>query len=101
MTAGAADVDSVVNELRSLGSAQNRAGMARFGINTEQALGISITSLRPLQRAHRGDHALALALWRTGFHEARILAALIDDARAVTGRQMDAWVADFDSWDLE
>ena len=33
-------------------------------------------------------------------HEARILAAYVDEPRKVTSAQMDAWVADFDSWDL-
>jgi 3-methyladenine DNA glycosylase AlkD len=96
-TAGAA---AVLAELAGLGSAENRAGMARFGINTGNAFGISMTALRPLARRHRRDHDLALALWKTGKHEARILAALIDDPKQVTPEQMDEWAADFDSWDL-
>ena len=71
----AASADAVVRELRALGSEENRAGMARFGINTERAFGLSMATLRPFQHRHRGDHAMALALWDTGFHEARILAA--------------------------
>ena len=33
-------------------------------------------------------------------HEARILAALVDDPKLVTRKQMDAWAAEFNSWDL-
>jgi 3-methyladenine DNA glycosylase AlkD len=95
--AGAA---ALLAELAALGSAENRAGMARFGINTDDAFGVSMTTLRPLARRHRRDHDLALALWKTGKHEARILAALIDDPKEVTPEQMDEWTADFDSWDL-
>jgi 3-methyladenine DNA glycosylase AlkD len=96
----AGDVDAVLAELRALGTEAGRAGMARFGINTNRAFGVSMQAMRPLERAHRRDHALATALWVSGYHEARILAALIDDPKQVTPKQMDAWVAAFDSWDL-
>ncbi|CAN5274349.1 DNA alkylation repair protein [soil metagenome] len=93
-------VDAVIAELRALGSEKNRAGMARFGINTARAFGISMATLAPLARKYRRQHALALALWESGHHEARLLAVLIDDPKLVTAKQMDAWAADLDSWDL-
>jgi 3-methyladenine DNA glycosylase AlkD len=96
----ASEVESILAELRTLGSEKNRAGMARFGINTARAFGVSITALKPLARRFRRRHDLAAALWASGRHEARILAALIDDPQRVTRKQMDAWAADFDSWDL-
>ena len=92
--------EPILAELRSLGSEKNRAGMARYGINATRAFGVSIAALRPIARRHKGDHALAAALWQSGFHEARILAALIDDPSEVTPEQMDAWAGAFDSWDL-
>jgi 3-methyladenine DNA glycosylase AlkD len=46
------------------------------------------------------DHELALGLWETGIHEARILAGFVDDPALVTEGQMESWAADFDSWDL-
>ncbi|HVY20523.1 MAG TPA: DNA alkylation repair protein [Bauldia sp.] len=90
----------VLAELRALGSEEGRAGMARFGINTAKAFGVSMAAQRPLERKYRRNHALAAELWASGFHEARILAALIEDPKLVTPQQMDAWVADFNSWDL-
>ena len=95
-----AEVDAIVAEIRALRSEKNRAGMARYGINTERAFGVSMAGLEPIARRHKRDHALAAALWKTGWHEARILAVLIDDPRAVTPEQMDRWAADLDSWDL-
>jgi 3-methyladenine DNA glycosylase AlkD len=74
--------------------------MARFGINTRKAFGVSMAAIQPLVRRYRRRHDLALALWDSGWHEARILAALIDDPDLVTRRQMDQWAASFDSWDL-
>ncbi|HMP74690.1 MAG TPA: DNA alkylation repair protein [Kiritimatiellia bacterium] len=91
---------SILNDLRRLAQPSNLAGMARFGIDTSSALGVPIPALRRLARAHRRDHALALALWATGVHEARILASLVDDPAKVTASQMDAWVREIDSWDI-
>jgi 3-methyladenine DNA glycosylase AlkD len=44
------------------------------------------------------DHDLALALWKSGWYEARLLASMVDEPEQVTRRQMDAWAADFDNW---
>ena len=74
--------------------------MARFGINAQNAYGISIRDLRPLAKEIGCNHGLALALWQTGIHEARILASFIDEADRVDEDQIDTWVEDFDSWDL-
>jgi len=90
----------ILARLEGMRNEKNRAGMARFGINTQNAYGISIRDLRPLAKAIGRDHDLAQALWRTGIHEARILASFIDEADKVGEDQIDAWVTDFDSWDL-
>ena len=90
----------IVAELRSLGDSKAREGQARFGIQTDRALGISMPKLRTIARREGRDHDLALALWASGIHEARILAALVDEPAAVTERQMEDWAGQFDSWDL-
>src|SRR6185436_16041916 len=79
---------------------KNRAGMARYGINTARAFGVSMAALKPMARRLGGNHRLALDLWRSGHHEARLLAVLVDVPEAVTQAQMDRWAAAFDSWDL-
>jgi 3-methyladenine DNA glycosylase AlkD len=98
----------IVERLRLLASEENRAGMARFGINTDRALGISVTTLRkeargvlrPIKDDAQSRHTLAAGLWDSEIHEARILAALVDDPTLVTEEQMESWVVGFDSWDL-
>ena len=74
--------------------------MARFGINPENAYGVSIPDLRKMAKEIGKDHALAQQLWASGIHELRILASMIDEAKIVTGAQMESWVKDFDSWDV-
>jgi 3-methyladenine DNA glycosylase AlkD len=93
-------VAAILAELRGLGSERNRAGMARYGINVARAFGVSIHELRTVARRLGTDHALALALWEAGNHEARLLACFVDDPGAVTEAQAEAWARDFDSWDL-
>jgi 3-methyladenine DNA glycosylase AlkD len=74
--------------------------MARYGIRTDQAVGVTVTELRRLARGLRPDHELAAVLWASGIHEARILASLVDEPALVSEAQADAWVADLDSWDV-
>jgi 3-methyladenine DNA glycosylase AlkD len=93
-------VTRLLEDLRAMGSERDRAGMARFGINVRKAFGVSVEELRKVAKRLGTDHALALALWDTGNHEARLLAAFVDDPAAVTPVQMEDWAADFDSWDV-
>lgn len=90
----------VLDQLKSLENEKNRQGMKRFGINTEHALGISMKTLRQVARSYPKDHQLALGLWKSQIHEARLLAVLIDDPKQLTEQQMEAWVKDIQSWDL-
>ncbi len=89
----------VIAQLKSMANPANVAGMARYGISTAGLLGVSMPAMRAIAREHRRDHALALDLWESGIHEARILASLVDDADNVTDAQMERWVRDLDSWD--
>lgn len=93
-----AECDEILDRLRSLGDPRNVEGMARYGIRTKKAFGVSAPQLRQLAKELRKDHDLADLLWRTGVHDARILAALIDDPALVTTKQMDRWAEDFDTW---
>jgi 3-methyladenine DNA glycosylase AlkD len=90
----------ILHLLKANANPENVQGMARFGIRTETALGLSMPFLRRTAKQIGVDHGLALRLWRSGIHEARILAALIDDPARVTSAQMNAWAKDFDSWDV-
>ncbi len=93
-------VQSVLQQLKAQARPANVKGMARYGISTTGALGVSMPFLRRLAREIGQDHVLALSLWDSGIHEARILAALVDDPAQVTSSQMERWVLDLDSWDV-
>jgi 3-methyladenine DNA glycosylase AlkD len=89
----------IVARLRSLRSPRNIEGQRRFGIvSRSEQLGIAMPVLRKIARLHRRDHALALALWDGGIHDARVLATLVEDPKQVTRGQMERWVRDCDNW---
>ena len=90
----------VIQRIKSLENPENRRGMARYGINVTNAYGVSVYTLRDIAKEIGWDHELALELWTSGIHEARLLACLIDQADMVAEEQMESWVRDFDSWDI-
>jgi len=94
------EVKLVIDRLRSLGDPKAVEGMTRFGIQSSNSFGVSVPQLRTLASEVGRDHMLAMKLWETGLHDARLLATMVDDPRKVTLEQMDKWVRDFDSWDV-
>lgn len=94
------ELNKILTLLKKQGSIENRLGMAHYGINVQSAFGVKIPMLRQLAKQYKKQHKLALDLWESGFHEARILAGMIDDPKVVTHEQTDKWVLDFNSWDL-
>jgi 3-methyladenine DNA glycosylase AlkD len=74
--------------------------MARYGINVEDAFGVSVYVLRRIAKSLAPDHDLALDLWATGNHEARLLACFVDVPALVTEQQLESWARDFDSWNV-
>jgi len=90
----------IIKKLKSLSNPKNVAGMARFGINSENTLGVAVPHLRKLAREIGKNHTIALELWDSEIHEARILAGMVDEVQKVTTSQMDKWIKDFNSWDV-
>ena len=91
-------VTEILSWLERRGSRRNRDGMARYGITSTRAFGVSMATMRPLVKRLGRDHQLALDLWDTGWLEARVLASFVDEPTLVTRSQMDRWARDFDNW---
>jgi 3-methyladenine DNA glycosylase AlkD len=84
--------------LERAGTKKVRDGMARYGIPSGGAFGVTVGALRAHAKRLGKDHHLAADLWKSARYEARMLAAFVDDPQMVTSKQMDAWARDFDSW---
>ncbi len=90
--------NEVLGWLKKNGSRRTADGMARYGIVAPKAFGVTMGAMLKFAKQREKDHALAAALWKTGWYEARILASMLDDPKKVTAKQMDAWAAEFDNW---
>ncbi len=93
-------LDEILARLNALADPRKVEGQRRFGIRAAGQLGVSMPQVRALAKGRQRSHALALELWASNIHEARILASLVDEPQALTREQMEAWAADFDSWDV-
>ncbi len=93
-------VAAALAALRAKSTRHDLDNLARFGIAASKPLGVSMANMRVIAKGIGGDHALALALWKTGIYEARMLATLVDEPGRVTAAQMDAWCRDFDNWGI-
>ncbi len=97
----AAEVRAVLASLERQGSKKAHEEMAtRYGIVVKKAWGVPMSAMQRVARGLGKDRALALALWDTGWYEARTVAAYVDDPALVTPAQMDRWCRDFDNWGI-
>jgi 3-methyladenine DNA glycosylase AlkD len=94
------DFQSILAELESMKDDAAKEGMARYGIATDKAWGVSVAALRGMAKRIGKDHELAARLWNHGWRETRLLAAMVEDPARVTEKQMDQWARALDSWDV-
>jgi 3-methyladenine DNA glycosylase AlkD len=92
------DKDDVLAWLERRGTARNVKAMARYGIVAKRAFGVPMGTLLSLKKKLGKDHTMSIALWKSGWYEARLLAALVGDPERVTRGQMNAWAAGFENW---
>ncbi len=93
-------LDDVISEFQGHESPDDRGGMARVGINVDNALGISVGTLRHIAKPIGHNHKLSLALWQSGIHEVRILASIIADSAMFKLSHAESSARDFNSWNL-
>lgn len=93
-------VAAILKELRTAGTARKRASAVRVGIPMDKAFGVSVGATRAISRRLKGQHALAEPLWASGIHEARLLAILVADPKALSRSAIERWLGDVVSWDL-
>ncbi|MBH0083888.1 DNA alkylation repair protein [Salinibacterium sp. SWN167] len=90
---------ALVTQLHEEGNPKAKADLGRrYGIHTDNAVGLSMARMKAIAVSLAPDHELAISLWATGIYEARTIATYVDDPRLVSVEQMDAWCADCDNW---
>lgn len=94
------NVKEVLDALGAEADPDRLEGMARVGIDTSRALGVSVPAIRRIANRIGIEQPLAQELWETEIHEARMVAARVADPPALSFRVMSAWARDLDSWDI-
>ena len=95
-----AQVQAALSSLKQMSTERDRDNLARFGITAKKAFGVSMANIQVLAKRLGRSHELAAALWDTGWYEARMLTAFVDEPARVTPAQMDRWCRDFDNWGI-
>ena len=75
----------LLQDLKSLGSEQTRKTCKRHGIQGE-IYGVSYAELGKLKKKIKLDHELAIQLWKSGNHDARVIAILLEH-RVAEGKE--------------
>ncbi len=89
---------AATKQLRLLANRATLDGMSRYGIPSVGAFGVPVGKIRTLAKTLGRQHELAMALWKTGQYESRMLACFIADPARMTPALMDAWAKTFDNW---
>jgi len=86
----------LMQELKSLGTEQNRKTYKRHGVQDE-LYGVSYAHLGALKKKIKVDHELAQQLWKSAVHDARVLATMVADP-AQGSSVVDDWAKDLSSY---
>lgn len=92
--------NEVIAELRGLSSEKYKANVTKMGIPADCSIGVSTGEVRALAKKVEKSNELADELWKTGLHEAKLLAVLVYDKKTVTSDKMEILMKDVYSWDL-
>jgi 3-methyladenine DNA glycosylase AlkD len=84
------NVQEALDTLKSLGTEQNRKIYRRHGAG-EDVYGVSFAHLKDLKKKVKTDHELAVGLWNSGNHDARMFAGMIADPQRLDPGTLDAW----------
>ncbi|WP_270566846.1 DNA alkylation repair protein [Clostridium beijerinckii] len=92
--------DEVISELKSLSSEKYKSNVVKMGIPEAGSIGVSTGDIRKLAKRIEKSNEFAHKLWRTGYHEAKLLAILIFDKKSISLHDVEKLINEVYSWDL-
>lgn len=90
-------VKQTLADLKKAGTEETRQVFGRHGVSGD-VYGVSHAEHKKLARAAGTNHKLAIGLWASGNHDARILACMVCDPTRFTSRELDAMARDLDNY---
>ena len=94
------EFNQIIHEFEELSDVNFAENMKNFGIIYVKSYGLRLPQIRKIAKQCGKDHDLALELWHHGYHEAYLLATLVEEPDKVDSVQLNDWVHTFYSWDL-
>ncbi|BCZ47885.1 hypothetical protein psyc5s11_39520 [Clostridium gelidum] len=92
--------DEIILELKSISSEKYKANVVKMGIPENNSMGVSTGDIRKLAKGIKKSNKFAYELWRTGYHEAKLLAVLVFDIEYLSLHEVELLINDVCSWDL-
>jgi 3-methyladenine DNA glycosylase AlkD len=93
--------EEIIAHLRATANPRAREIWTDFGLETpDEYLGCQITKLREFAKKVKKSHSLALELWDTRIHDAKLLSTMIEEPKKVSEKQIDRQMAEIYSCDL-
>ena len=90
----------IVEKLQSMSSEKYKKNVVKLGIPEQDSIGVSTGDVRKLAKTVGKSDALARELWKTGLHEAKLLAVLVYDKKTVSLKEAADLMDQVYSWDL-
>ncbi len=90
------NIKQALEELESLGTAQTRKTYGRHGVDGPM-FGVEYGDLHKVVKEIKVDHDLAVGLWASGNHDARVLATMIADPDQMTTKLLTSWIKEVDN----
>ncbi|GCF94467.1 hypothetical protein NRIC_23580 [Enterococcus florum] len=90
----------IVNHLKHISSDKYKTNVIKLGIPEEDALGVPTSELRKIARTLPKDKLFLYELWKTGYHECKLLTVLSLKPKECTENEILALMEEIDSWDL-
>ena len=93
-------VDEILAQLQQRSSEKYKKNVVRMGIPERFSLGVPTPEIRKLAKSIGNSHELALELWDTEYHEARLLSILLMDVNEINFSFVEKLMNEVISWDL-
>lgn len=93
--------EEIIVELHRLADPEKIAQKEKkFGVISQNALGIFLKDIKELAKDIPADNQLAIQLFDSGIYEARLLCSKLFQPAALTEELAEKWVKTFDNWEI-
>ncbi|WP_319561967.1 DNA alkylation repair protein [Marispirochaeta sp.] len=93
-------INEIIAQLKQRSTEKYKMNVVRMGIPENYSIGVPTSDIRNLGKSIGISQELAVELWETKYHEARLLSILIMDIREIDHNIVEKLMDDVISWDL-